>query len=141
MLRDWLSEVLASLRAGGRGDSILCEIVQLGLRDPADGLDLDRTHPVDLYFSNHENQRTYNTVVWLLLKKNGLLGPIRRLLTTDLKRGDEEYGAHVLKSYSRDLLEHFLQVNPSPAWVHPKDVNGMRGLMREDMVSEYILDK
>ena len=141
LVRLWLCELLHDLRQGNRGRYLCESFVQMGVRNPWDGLDLDPLDATDRYFNNPENQRNYNTVIWLLLKKNGLLGNMRRILVPDLDKGDDAYGDIVLKSYGRDLISSFLLVDPDPKWVHTKDCFGMRGLMREDLAAEYITNK
>lgn len=69
-----------------------------------------------------KNFRAYNRAVWQSIEAvPGLRGKLRRALRDDLASTSEtlgpEYGRIALKTYAREMLEHFLIKNPDGTFV------------------------
>jgi len=68
----------------------------------------------------------YNKAVWSILRETGMLQPVRVVLRRDLKvvkKHEEDsgwghlYGRIVIKTYGRQLVDHFLTTYPSKDWM------------------------
>lgn len=120
----WLDHFETSARTRD-SDGILDHLVQLAVETP-DACDCspDRLrHPHDPRAWMHPRHTEYNRAIWeIIMARPGLMKELceaahRDLNVPDIIEGERTYGKIFLKSYGRELLRHFLQARPSPAWV------------------------
>lgn len=70
----------------------------------------------------HRNHRLYNRAVWEIMVEAGMIQKARRVLLDDSKKPSQfldgvEYGKFVTPKYRQELLDNFINTNPSSDWV------------------------
>lgn len=114
-MKGWVLAFAEKMDSGSSINMVLHHFIQLGVADPCQ-CGCEYLHDPVLGLLHRQHRRYNQRVHTIIMARPGMLNMLKIGLMIDLCTSSdvgEEYGTVALKSYARNLLEHFLVAKPT----------------------------